>query len=110
MERDSRHAPPHRGVVCSRLGILARDETARLPLLGGAMATWSLAVRAQQRTMPVIGFINPGAPRSSRDYIAAFQHGLSETGYIEGRNVSIEYRRANDQPEVFVMSLARGRV
>lgn len=70
-----------------------------LTLAGSAAAALPQVARAQQRTMPVIGFINPGAPGSRREYIAAFQHGLSETGYIEGRNVSIEYRWANDQPE-----------
>jgi putative ABC transport system substrate-binding protein len=68
-----------------------------ITLLGAA--AWPIAATAQQQALPVIGFLNPGAPGSRREYIAAFQHGLAEAGYIEGRNVSIEYRWANDQLE-----------
>ena len=57
--------------------------------LGGA-AAWPLAARAQ-RTMPVVAFINVGSPETRSDRVAAFRKGLSETGYIEGQNVSIEY-------------------
>jgi putative ABC transport system substrate-binding protein len=68
--------------------------------LGGAAATWPLAVRAQQATMPVIGWLSSGA-RDSDDVLRLprFRQGLSETGYSEGRNVAIEYRRAEDQIE-----------
>ncbi|MGB8606229.1 ABC transporter substrate-binding protein [Bradyrhizobium sp.] len=61
--------------------------------LGGASAAWSLAAQAQ-RTMPVVGFLNSGSPRAFAKFLKAFQTGLSEEGFVEGRNVAIVYRWA----------------
>ena len=57
-------------------------------------ATWSLAARAQQSATPVIGFLGPGLAESDADRVKAFRQGLSETGFMDGQNLTIEYRWA----------------
>jgi putative ABC transport system substrate-binding protein len=82
-------------------------------LVGGTVATWPIAARAQQPTMPVIGFLNPASLDTRRDWIAAFYQGLGETGYVVGRNVTIEYRWGegrNDRLPALAADLVQHRV
>jgi hypothetical protein len=63
-----------------------------ITLVGGAAVPWPLAAHAQQRAIPVIGFLNNTTPETYEPFVASFRRGLGQVGYIEGQNVTIEYR------------------
>jgi putative tryptophan/tyrosine transport system substrate-binding protein len=84
-----------------------------ITLLGGAAVAWPVAARAQQLMLPVIGFISGRSPTDSEALATAFRRGLSESGFIEGRNVAIEYRWAeyhNERLPAMVADLVRLKV
>jgi putative ABC transport system substrate-binding protein len=95
--------------LCSIVG--RREFTA---LLGGAAAAWPLAARAQQQAkLPTIGYLGLTSPHASVDVLRAFRQGLKDTGYIEGENVAIEYRWAENQIDrspMLATELVRRRV
>jgi putative tryptophan/tyrosine transport system substrate-binding protein len=84
-----------------------------ISLFGSAIASWPLAVGAQQPAMPVVGFLHLTSPEPNRENLTAFRRGLAETGYIEQKNVSIEYRWAlnqNDRLAALANELVRRQV
>src|SRR6201987_1095898 len=81
-------------------------------LLGGA-AAWPRVLGAQQSALPVVGFLNGGAPDASAHFAAAFRKGLNETGYVEGQNVTVEYHWLEgryDRLPALLADLGRRRV
>jgi putative ABC transport system substrate-binding protein len=79
--------------------LLSRHTRRRefITLVGGAAAAWPLAARAQQAVPPLVGFLHPGSFAMNRNVVAEFHQGLAEAGYVEGRNVAIEFRWANNR-------------
>ncbi len=84
-----------------------------ITFLGGAAVAWPHGARAQQPKMPVVGFLNGGSPDGYAPYVTGFLHGLNETGYVEGKNVTVDYRWARgqyDRLQVMAADLVRRKV
>ena len=84
-----------------------------ITVFGGGLAAWSLAGAARAQPPPVIGYLSGGAPEPSPQLLAAFHRGLGDAGYVEGRNVAIEYRWAEgryDRLPALAADLVRRKV
>src|SRR6516162_8543067 len=73
---------------------MRRREFIAFAFVGSAAVAWPLAARAQQSTLPVIGFLNSASPQPFANYVSGFRVGLKQTGYIDGQNVTIDFRWA----------------
>src|SRR5262245_27806097 len=82
---------PSRGAAMKRREFIS--------LIGGIAAVWPLAAQAQKRGLPVVGFLRGGTAAANANLLSAFRKGLSETGFVEGRNLTIEFRWGLDNPE-----------
>src|SRR5262249_43359875 len=100
------------GTGARRRGDRIMQRRTFISMLGGA-ASWPFAARAQQPALPVIGSLNHGVPEASVQLVAAFRKGLSETGFVEGQTVAIDFRWARNEvdrvPEL-AADLVRRRV
>src|SRR5262249_37370772 len=97
---EARHQYLRQSTLARRRGDRVRRREF-ITLVGGAAAAWPLAARAQQARMPVVGLLLAGSREPLRQQIAAINAGLKETGYVEGLNISVEYRFAEGQFERF---------
>jgi ABC-type uncharacterized transport system substrate-binding protein len=70
-----------------------------IKVIAGSAAAWPLAARAQQSAMPVVGFMSSASPSGMAFYVTAFRNGLKEVGYVEGRNIAVEYRWAEERSD-----------
>src|SRR5262245_24721583 len=116
-ESDHREGARHRGTADvtrpRRRGDRMKTRRAFVRLLGGAAAAWPLGARAQQRSLLTIGFLDIRSPDAMADRLRGFRQGLAATGYVEGDNVTIVYRWAEnkiDQVPELVADLVRRQV
>jgi putative tryptophan/tyrosine transport system substrate-binding protein len=85
------------GVVLGAGEAMRRREF--IAFVGSTAAAWSLAARAQQATMPVVGLLDQRSPEALGDRLRGFRQGLRESGFVEGQNVAIEYRWAENKSD-----------